>query len=105
MQSINTIQELKELLSLKDGEYVLLDVRTPEEYSAGHIPSSINFDISHPNFIQEMEQLDHTKTYILYCRSGGRSQMCQMVMNQKGIKTINCQFGFPQWRSSGEAVE
>lgn len=94
MQNIQTPQELKTRLDEKNPNDILLDVRTPEEFSAGHITGSTNFNISSPNIIDKIQQLDKAKNYIVYCRSGGRSQMAAMIMAQNGLNVINCQFGF-----------
>ena len=94
MQNIQTPQELKNRLDQKNPGDILLDVRTPEEFSAGHITGSTNFNISTFDIINQIQKLDKTKTYILYCRSGGRSQMAAMIMAKNGLNVINCQFGF-----------
>jgi len=44
--------------------------------------------------------LEKSKNYIVYCRSGGRSQMASMIMDQKGLKVMNCTFGFMHLRGS-----
>jgi rhodanese-related sulfurtransferase len=94
MQNIQTPQDLKIRLDQKNPSDILLDVRTPEEYSGGHIKGSTNFNISSSDVVNKIQKLDKSKTYILYCRSGGRSQMAAMIMAQNGLDVINCQFGF-----------
>lgn len=91
---IRTPQDLQLRLEQKNPDDILLDVRTPEEFAAGNIPGSTNFDISGLDLFDKIERLDPTKTYILYCRSGSRSQMAAMIMSQKGLNVINCEFGF-----------
>ena len=59
---------------------ILLDVRTPEEYKSGHIPDSKLIDIQQPGFIDSIQTLDKNKTYLLYCRSGKRSQKAVNLM-------------------------
>lgn len=97
MRSIQFPQELKEVLANNNPNTILLDVRTPEEYQSGHINSAINFDISSTNFIPKIENLDKSKTYILYCQSGGRSKLASILMEQKGFDIINFQFGYISW--------
>ncbi len=94
MQNIQTPEDLKIRLNQKNSSDVLFDVRTPEEFNAGHIKGAINFNISTLDVINRIKKLDKTKTYILYCRSGGRSQMAAMLMAQNGLNVINCGFGF-----------
>ena len=101
MQTIQTIQELQNKVSNILQDEVLLDVRTEAEFQQGHIAGSINFDISNPNIIQEIVNLDHSKIYIVYCRSGGRSKLASIIMQQKGLKVINSSVGIMHWSKAG----
>lgn len=101
MKSIQTTEELQKRVNNLKLDEVLLDVRTEAEYQQGHIAGAINFDISNPTIMQDIPKLDSTKTYIVYCRSGGRSQLASMIMNQKGIKAINSNVGILHWNKSG----
>jgi phage shock protein E len=101
MQPIQTTEELQQKVNNLTQDEMLLDVRTPEEFRQGHIAGAINLDISHPNIMQEIVNLDHSKTYIVYCRSGGRSQMASMIMQQKGLKVINSSVGIIHWSKAG----
>lgn len=67
---------------------VLLDVRTPDEFSSGHIDKAVNIDFENPSFLSEIKKLDATKTYFVYCRSGNRSGQAVAVMKSNGIKNI-----------------
>src|ERR1700756_4194246 len=58
---------------VKQGKALLVDVRTPEEYNAGHLQYSTNIDYKAPNFGKNISTLDKKKTIYLYCRSGNRS--------------------------------
>ena len=55
-------------------EFVIIDVRTPEEFTDGHIENAINLDFRSDGFRNEIERLDRDKTYLIYCRSGNRSR-------------------------------
>jgi rhodanese-related sulfurtransferase len=101
MQTIQTTEELQQKVNNLAQNEVLLDVRTPEEFRQGHIAGSVNFDISNSNIMQEIVNLDHSKTYIVYCRSGGRSQLASMIMQQKGLKVINSSVGIIYWSKAG----
>jgi rhodanese-related sulfurtransferase len=101
MQTIQTTEELQNKISNLAQDEILLDVRTPEEFRQGHISGAINFDISNSNIMQEIVNLDHSKTYILYCRSGGRSQLASMIMQQKGLQVINSSVGIIHWNKAG----
>lgn len=83
-----------------DTNAVVLDVRTPEEVAQGVIPNAKHIDIfKGQGFIDEVEQLDKTKTYFVYCKAGGRSGQACAVMNQLGFnKTYNLLGGFSEWQ-------
>ncbi|MCK8480168.1 rhodanese-like domain-containing protein [Psychroserpens algicola] len=87
-----------------DENAVVLDVRTPEEVALGIIPDAIVIDIyKGQGFIEDIEKLDTSKTYYVYCKSGGRSAQACRVMNQLGFKnTYNLIGGFSEW--SGEVA-
>ena len=66
----------------------LIDVRTPEEYSSGHIPNAINININDSEFEQKIENLDKNEPILVYCRSGGRSGSAASILEEKGFKKI-----------------
>jgi rhodanese-related sulfurtransferase len=67
---------------------VLLDVRTPGEFTGGHVQGAINVDFNSPSFSGEMQKLDKTKPYFVYCRSGNRSGQAVLLMRKAGIQNI-----------------
>ncbi len=67
---------------------LLLDVRTPEEYSEGHIEGALNLDIYDKQFSIELDKLDKTKPVYVYCKSGGRSSNASEIMKEKGFKEV-----------------
>jgi len=83
-----------------DNNAVILDVRTPEEVAEGIIPNAIHIDIfKGQGFVDEVQQLDKTKTYFVYCKAGGRSGQACNVMNQLGFKkAYNLLGGFSEWQ-------
>lgn len=83
-----------------DHNAVILDVRTAEECSEGIIPNAIAIDIyKGQGFIYEVDALDKTKNYYVYCKAGGRSAQACAVMNQLGFEnTFNLEGGFLQWQ-------
>lgn len=68
---------------------VMLDVRTPGEFSAGHIDKALLIDFENQSFLSEIKKLDPTKTYFVYCRSGNRSGQAILQMKANGIKNIH----------------
>ncbi len=79
---------------------VVVDVRTPQEVAAGIIKGTTVFaDINGNNFEAQMEKLDKSKTYIIYCRSGARSNSAANYMVSKGFtKVYNLNGGISNWR-------
>ena len=69
-----------------DENAVILDVRTEDECNDGIIENAINIDIHQGQvFINDIEALDKTKNYYVYCRSGARSAKACEIMNELGI--------------------
>lgn len=83
-----------------DRNAVILDVRTEDECNEGIIPNAIMIDIyKGQGFIYQVEELDKTKNYYVYCKAGGRSAQACAVMNQLGFEnTFNLEGGFMQWK-------
>ena len=82
-----------------DANAVILDVRTEDEWNEGFIPNAVFNDIyKGQGFIYRLEELDKTKNYYVYCKSGGRSGQACSIMNQMGIEnTYNLEGGFMNW--------
>jgi len=83
-----------------------LDVRTREEYEDGHIKDSLHIDIHQPSFAEEIETLDKSKTYIVYCGGGGRASKALEIMKQRGFaNAYNLKGGMRKWKEEGSPVE
>lgn len=92
---------------IKSGKYTVIDVRTKEEYDAGHIKGALNFDYYNDDFEEKIEsQLkDKNKPYILYCRSGMRSLYSAQILEDLGYTDVtNMKGGFLAWQSAGKPV-
>lgn len=89
----------------QDKNAFILDVRTEDEVEEGYIPNATNIDIYlGEGFIEELEKLDKSKNYYVYCRSGKRSGQACAIMNSIGFEnTYNLEGGFMNWE--GEVVE
>ncbi|TYA58260.1 rhodanese-like domain-containing protein [Formosa maritima] len=94
-----TQEQWQEQLS-NDGHACILDVRTEDELEEGFIPNSKHIDIYlGQEFINQVEALDKSKNYYVYCRSGGRSAQACAIMNQLGYSnTYNLLGGFSEWQ-------
>lgn len=86
--------------------FVLLDVRTPEEFSEGYINGAENIDIKSPDFADKLDRLDKNKTYLVYCRKGGRSAKAMEIMKSKGFeKVYNMLGGITKWTEENRSLE
>jgi rhodanese-related sulfurtransferase len=82
----------RELLTQK--QIQVIDVRTPEEYNTQHLPNAININFYSPNFQDQLTKLDRTKTYLVHCRSGGRSTKTVEIMSQLQFRYLYNVQGF-----------
>ena len=80
---------------------VILDVRTPEEYSEEHIENAVNINFYSETFKEELNNLDKNKIYIAHCRSGVRSSKTLDLMKELGFKEAYNMGGIIQWKKGG----
>jgi rhodanese-related sulfurtransferase len=88
----------------EDSNAVILDVRTALEIEEGYIPNAKHLDIYlGQGFVDELQKLDKTKNYYVYCRSGNRSGQACAIMNSLGFENAyNLQGGFMNWHGEIE---
>lgn len=84
---------------VKDSNTRIMDVRTPGEVSEGYIAGAVIFnDINDSNFDANLDKLDKSKNYIVYCKSGGRSSRAVEIMREKGFKKVyDLEGGVSNW--------
>ncbi|MDR3653832.1 MAG: rhodanese-like domain-containing protein [Paludibacter sp.] len=109
LQAQNKIEvSSKQVYSLlqKDSKYIVLDVRSAEEYIGGHIKGAKNIDIRQPEAFSKIDKLNRTAKYIVYCRTNHRSGIAVTHMMQSGFKTIyQMMDGFPGWEGNNLPVQ
>lgn len=91
-QSIN-IRRIMNVAVEENG--VIVDVRSRQEFSRGHIPMAINVPLE--KIEQGIMNLPKNRTYIVYCENGGASMMAAKLMTQKGYRIINTVGGLAQY--------
>lgn len=67
---------------------VVVDVRTPSEYSEGHLEGAVNIDVQSPDFASILSQLPTDGEYYVYCRSGNRSAAAVEQMKAAGFTNV-----------------
>ncbi|MFM1950803.1 MAG: hypothetical protein RL418_490 [Actinomycetota bacterium] len=69
----------------------IIDVRTPEEWDAGHLEGAVRIGIADADFVQQLETLDKSADYYIYCRSGNRAGQAIDYMKSAGFtgKLVN----------------
>ena len=91
-----TAEEAKEIMDSEEG-YIILDVRTQEEYDQGHIPGAIL--ISHEEIAEKAEDVltDKNQLILVYCRSGRRSKIAAEALVELGYTNIKEFGGIIDW--------
>lgn len=84
--------------NLASDEYIVFDVRTVEEYQAGHIIGSKSLNFLGEGFESTIEQLPKNYKYMIYCQSGGRSAKALEKMKKAGfIHVLELEGGYSKW--------
>lgn len=91
-----------------DSNFIVLDVRTPEEFAQGHLlektPFNLNFDAA--DFREQLARLDREKTYLVYCRTGNRSHETMKLMKELGFRRVyDLKGGIVAWQSAGLPIK
>lgn len=99
MQEI-TVKELKQILDSSANDYVLLDVRNPNEYEIARIPNSVLVplpDIENGDGVTKVKDLVNGHKLIVHCKMGGRSAKAIGILKEAGIDGINVKGGINAW--------
>lgn len=96
--SIKTVDAAQFAEIIKSDSIFLVDVRTAEEYAAGHIANAKNVDVLKPDFKDQVEVLPKDKEIAVYCRSGKRSLIAANTLAKMGYKVINLRGGWKEWQ-------
>ena len=89
--------EFEKLLK-EDSSIQLVDVRRPDEYSAGHIDKAVLINVQEADFLSNADSmLDKSKPVAVYCRSGKRSKDAAKKLSGKGYKVYELDTGYLGW--------
>jgi len=105
-EAFNLIQENKD-----NPNFVIIDIRTPEEFADGHIEHAINIDFRSENFREELNKLDKDKTYLIYSQSdvpcpscpvpGVATHTLNIMFMLNFRKVYNISGGLDRWTEEG----
>ena len=99
-----TVSQARELIQqrARDAQFVILDVRTPEEFAQGRLSGAVNVNLMAPDFERRLGALDRGKTYLVYCRTGNRSVKAIQIMGRLGFRSVYHMFeGILGWQKKG----
>ena len=98
---INVISDAQ-FNEIQDTDFILVDVRTIEEYESGHIQNAVNFDFYSESFQKEILSFDKNSSIILYCRTQNRSTKTANYLKENGYKEITVLAGgITSWVKNG----
>jgi len=96
-EAFNLIQD-----NQNNPDFVIIDVRTPQEFAEEHIENAINIDYYSETFRDELNNLDKNKTYLVYCRVGRRSRNALDIMAELNFReAYNMLDGINGWKAEG----
>lgn len=100
--SLVTATEANDLVQDPPDDLVILDIRTPEEFEQGRIEDSVMIDFYAPDFESQLDDLDKSIPYFVYCRSGNRSATAAEMMTDLGFEVIyELDGGIVAWAEAG----
>ena len=83
---------------MESNKVQIVDVRTPDEFSAGNINGAVNFDFYSESFKTSIQTLDKNQPVLIYCKSGGRSSQALEIMKSLGFTTVlELEGGYSNW--------
>ncbi len=100
-QRIGADEFEQKINSLKNEQ--LIDVRTPAEFSGGHLANAVNINFNAPDFAAAIQKLDRSKPVMVYCAAGGRSAKALKMLNDLKFKEVyELSVGFNGWSQLGK---
>ena len=104
--NVNHVNAVQAQKLIAEKKVVVLDVRTPEEFAAGHIAGATNLNFRSPDFAKAVSGLDTNKTYLLQCASGNRSTQALPTFQKLQFQSLyHLDGGIKGWEKAGLPVE
>jgi len=86
----------------KANKIQIVDVRTPDEFSEGHLPGAVNIDVNGTDFAEQIKKLDKKVPVAVYCRSGRRSKLAADQLINSGYTVTELDGGIISWQGEIE---
>jgi rhodanese-related sulfurtransferase len=105
---IETVDAVRfaEIIDEAPNDLVILDLRTPDEFNAARIRGAVNIDYYETSFLNNLDALDKSVTYAIYCHSGDRSDDARGIMEGLGFTNVSVlSNGVITWYQSGLPLE
>ena len=103
-ETISVDKYEKKLAETSDAQ--LIDVRTADEFSEGHLKNARNMNVNREDYKEMFSTLDKNKPVFVYCLSGGRSSRAANTLEEMGFKEVyNMEGGIMKWNNAGKYVE
>ena len=93
----------KELLTGNESKYLVIDLRSAEDYGKGHVKGAVNIPLA--QLPQNLDKLPMDKTLMLYCYTGQTSSLAMVPLKYYGYKVVSISRGFPSVEKAGFAVD
>lgn len=104
--ALTGVDEVQTIVETPPEGLVILDIRTPEEFTAGHIEGAINVDYYAADFEQQLGELDLDVPYVMYCNSGNRSSNALPLMDSIGFSEVyELDGGIQAWFGAGLPID
>lgn len=87
---------------IEDGQVLVVDTRSPEEFNEGHIPGAVNINIDGEDFEAKVAELDKSRPVAVYCRGGRRSKEAAEHMVSCGLDVTELSDGILSWQGDVE---
>lgn len=99
IQHFSILQNVDAFKVTMQSGYVIVDVRTPEEFANGALPKAVNISVTSLDFPFEINKLDKEKPVMIYCKAGSRSARAAVTMKALGFDTIyELEGGYTAWQ-------
>jgi phage shock protein E len=102
---LKTVSSSEFAKEIANTDPVILDIRTPAEFSEGHIAEAVNIDYYEADFSTRLKELDKNASYLIYCRTGNRSSKALELMRSYGFTRVyELGGGIVAWSSQGKGI-